>query len=128
MAQRQVVAGTLVSEQLIRMVPLILVAGATEEVAFRGFLLPRLRITLGSWIPAVLAGAALFGAGHFYEGPLATVQTASMGLVLGLIFVWRRQLVACVLSHVTFNALALLLLWMMTKLGFLERVGELIRR
>jgi membrane protease YdiL (CAAX protease family) len=63
--QRQVVAGALASEQMIRMVPLLLVAGATEEIAFRGFLLPRLRITLGRWITAVLAGAALFGSGHF---------------------------------------------------------------
>jgi membrane protease YdiL (CAAX protease family) len=126
--RRQVVAGMLVSEHLIRMVPLILVAGATEEIAFRGFMLPRLRLGLGGWIPALLAGATLFGAGHFYEGPLATIQTASMGLLLGLIFVWRRQLVACVLSHVAFNALALLMFWTMTRLGFLERAGELLKR
>jgi membrane protease YdiL (CAAX protease family) len=124
---RQVVAAALVSEQLPRMVLLILVASATEEIAFRGFLLPRLRMALGGWTPAVLAGAALFGAGHFYEGPLATVQTAAMGLVLGLIFVWRRQILACVLSHVSFNVLALLLFWMMTKLGVLERATELLK-
>jgi uncharacterized protein len=126
--QRQVVADVFASEQLIRMVPLILVAGLTEEIAFRGFLLPRLRGTLGGWTPALLASAALFGAGHLYEGTLATVQTACMGLVLGLIFVWRRQIVACVLSHVAFNALTLLLFWMVTKLGFLERAGELLKR
>ncbi len=126
--QRQLVAGTLLSEQLLLMVPLILVAGATEEIAFRGFMLPRLRITLGGWIPALLASAALFGAGHFYEGPLATVQTASMGLVLGLIYLWRRQLVACVLSHVAFNSLALLLFWTITRLGLLERAGEILKR
>ncbi|MGZ3459224.1 MAG: CPBP family glutamic-type intramembrane protease, partial [Archangium sp.] len=54
---------------------MVLVTGF-EELTFRGFLIPRLRVLLGHWYAAVLVSAVLFGLGHFYEGTLAVFQTA----------------------------------------------------
>ncbi|MEP0844001.1 MAG: CPBP family intramembrane metalloprotease [Phycisphaerae bacterium] len=81
-----------------------------EEVAFRGFLLTRLQVALKRWWLSVPAGALLFGLGHVWQGPVAAVQTVLLGLVLGLLFLWRRNLVPCVVLHAINNTLALLLL------------------
>ncbi len=108
--------------------PLIVVASATEEIVFRGFMLPRLRVVVGSWGPALLLGAISFGLGHAYEGALATVQTAGVGLGLGVIYLWRRRLWTCIAVHVGFNALALLLALLALGLGLFDQAEELLRR
>jgi len=115
-------------ERLVLTLPLVVVASVTEEIAFRGFMLPRLRVVLGGWAPALLLGALSFGLGHVYEGTLATVQTAGIGLVLGVIFLWRRRLPACIVAHVGFNALALLLALLALGLGLFDQAEELLRR
>jgi len=124
---RTEVVDTLV-ERLVLTLPVVVVASVTEEIAFRGFMLPRLRVIAGGWAPALLLGALSFGLGHLYEGTLATVQTAGIGLVLGVIFLWRRRLPACIVAHVGFNALALLLALLALGLGLFDQAEELLRR
>ncbi len=124
---RTELVGSLV-ERFALTLPLIVVASATEEIVFRGFMLPRLRVVVGSWGLALLLGAIGFGLGHVYEGALATVQTAGVGLGLGVIYLWRRRLWACVAVHVGFNALALLLALLALGLGLFDQAEELLRR
>jgi membrane protease YdiL (CAAX protease family) len=82
---------------------LMLFAAAFEEIAFRGFVLPRLRHATGSWLVALLLMSFLFGLGHLYEGPLAVLQTAALGIFFGLVLMWRGHLLPAVVAHVGFN-------------------------
>lgn len=81
-----------------------------EEVAFRGFMLTRLQAIFRRWWLTIPVGAALFGMGHAYQGPVAVAQTMLLGIALGLLFWWRKSLVPGVVFHVLNNALAFLIL------------------
>lgn len=87
-----------------------------EEVVFRGFVLTRLRVILGSWWLAVPISAVLFGSVHLYEGPLAVVVVGFLGLILAGLFIRRRSLVACIVMHFLHN---FLMMWLMQS-GFVE--------
>ena len=75
-----------------RIAPLWLIAivciltGAYEEVAFRGYLIPRLEELSGSTPLAVIAQALFFGLVHSYRGFGSMVTAALFGLLLGFIF------------------------------------------
>ena len=81
-----------------------------EELVFRGFALPRLRVLTGSWWSAVLLAAGGFGLLHLYEGALTTIPIMVLAAVLSVQFIWRRSLVAPMLTHFVFNAVQLCLL------------------
>lgn len=81
-----------------------------EEVAFRGFLLTRLQVVLRRWWLTVPVGALLFGMGHVWQGPMAAMMTAVLGVVLGVLFAWRKSLVPGMVLHLINNLLAIWLL------------------
>lgn len=89
------------------LVPFCLFVGFYEELLFRGFLLDRLRIALGSWRMAIPASALVFALGHLYEGPLAVLQIFIMGLILAAIYVRRGSIVGIALAHAGFNIINL---------------------
>jgi membrane protease YdiL (CAAX protease family) len=100
---------------------MVLVTGF-EEIAFRGFLVPRLRAVLGNWYAAVLLSAALFGVGHFYEGTLAVFQTALLGVWFGLVFLYRFRLPSVMVAHAAFNTLNFALMLWLQRSGLLEKL------
>ncbi|GHG90865.1 CPBP family intramembrane glutamic endopeptidase [Comamonas sp. JC664] len=100
---------------------MVLVTGF-EEFVFRGFLVPRLRVVLGRWMPAVLVAAALFAVGHFYEGTLAVFQTFVMGAWFGCVFWFRGRLLPLVVAHAAFNTISFMLVMWLSKSGFLDRL------
>jgi hypothetical protein len=75
-----------------------------EEFAYRQYLLTRAAAALGGssaayWL-AVVAGAVLFGFGHYYKGPAGIVDSAVAGLILGAAFMLSgRNLWAPILAH-----------------------------
>ncbi len=89
------------------LLPFCVFVGFYEELLFRGFLLDRLRIALGSWRMAVPASALIFAFGHLYEGPLAVLQIFLMGLILAAIYARRGSIVGIALAHAVFNAINL---------------------
>lgn len=116
-------------EQL-RQVPLVpalfvaLFAGVYEELAFRGFLLTRVRTLLGAAegvrgggreVAAVILSAVFFGLGHLYQGPLGVAQTLVAGLVLGAIAAYRRSIVASMVAHVAVDVLGFVALHAATR-------------
>ncbi len=100
---------------------MVLVAGF-EELAFRGFLVPRLKVLLGNWYAAVLVSAALFGVGHLYEGTLAVVQTAVLGAYFGVVFVRRFRLASVMLAHAALNTISFTLMMWLQRSGQLEKL------
>ena len=79
-------------------------AGVVEELFFRGFVISR-SIELGAPpVLAVVGATALFVLPHafFWPGPSLILITLT-GLAMGAIFIWKRDLLACVLAHIGVN-------------------------
>ena len=84
---------------------------ATEEVFFRGHFLNTLRGAVGGGRTATLVAAAvtilLFAALHGYQGWAGVIDTGLYGgLTLTLLYLWRRDLTACIVAHALWNTLA----------------------
>jgi uncharacterized protein len=114
-------AQTSVPEFLVSLV----IAAIFEEIAFRAFLTPRVRVLSGSWVIAGLAVSAIFGLGHGYEGTLAIAQTAILGIYFTTVFLARRRLLSVVLCHATFNALMFVFVRVIASSGVLEHLKAL---
>ncbi len=87
---------------------IVLTAGITEEIQYRGYVIERLTGRLGlsaaiSWILFVLLHIWFWGLGGALQIGLASV-------VLYALYFWRRDLLACILMHVLNDAVALLLI------------------
>jgi membrane protease YdiL (CAAX protease family) len=88
------------------LVAVVVVAASTEELVFRGLLLPALRPRLGA-AGAIVLTAVLFGV--FHGAPFVAVYASIAGLVLGTIAVRTGSVVPCIAFHGAFNAVPLLL-------------------
>ncbi|QRK09365.1 CPBP family intramembrane metalloprotease [Archangium violaceum] len=104
---------------------MVLVA-SFEELTFRGFLVPRMRVLLGHWHAAVLVAAVLFGMGHFYQGTLAVAQTAVLGAYFGFVFIHRARLPSVMLAHAAFNTINFAFMVWLQRSGALEKIMEQI--
>lgn len=103
---------------------LMVVVTGFEEIAFRGFLIPRLRVLLGHWPAAVLASAVLFGLGHVYQGTLAIFQTAALGVFFGFVFILRFRLPSVMLAHAAFNTINFALMLWLQQSGLLDKLAR----
>ncbi len=86
-------------------VALMLVAGLTEEVIFRGLLLGGLRRVRGARV-ALLVSAGLFALIHL--NPWQFAHAFALGLILGWTFLRTRSLLLCIVLHGASNGLNLL--------------------
>ena len=79
-------------------------AGVVEELFFRGFVISRLLdLNTPRWI-ALLISTLLFVLPHALFWPsLSLIMVGFSGLAFGIIFIWKRDLWACILAHVGFN-------------------------
>lgn len=88
------------------MLPIALFVGLYEEIAFRGFLLPRLAGVLPRWT-AVLLAAFAFGMAHFpSQGWIGVAQTTVAGIVLGAATLRRQRLWPAIVCHASFDLLS----------------------
>ena len=86
-----------------------------EEFAYRGYLLRRTIDALGGStrgsVAAVLLCGALFGVGHFYQGPVGTIDSTVSGLAFGTLYVRSAgDLWPSTLAHGLTDTLALVLI------------------
>ena len=86
-----------------------------EEFAYRGYLLRRTIDALGAStrgaVAAVLLCGALFGVGHFYQGPVGMIDSTVSGLVFGTLYVKSGgNLWPSTLAHGLTDTLALALI------------------
>ncbi|MCY1080396.1 CPBP family glutamic-type intramembrane protease [Archangium lansingense] len=100
---------------------MVLVA-SFEELTFRGFLIPRMKVLLGNWSAAVLLSAAIFGVGHVYEGSLAVVQISVLGAYFGFVFIRRFRLPSVMLAHAALNTISFTLMLWLQRSGWLEKL------
>ncbi|RDX36395.1 CPBP family intramembrane metalloprotease [Kangiella sp. HD9-110m-PIT-SAG07] len=96
----------------------VLGGGIAEEVFFRGFFLTSLRSSFGNrrWhtILAVAITTTVFALLHGYQGWIGIIDTAIYGgLSMSLLYLWRRNLTACIVAHGLYDVFAVLILFFM---------------
>jgi membrane protease YdiL (CAAX protease family) len=75
------------------------IAGACEEIVFRGYLQRQLAALTGSMTAGILLQAVAFGLSHGYQGRASMAITGLYGLVLGIVAWWRGNVRASALAH-----------------------------
>jgi len=92
---------------------LVIVVAIVEETVFRGYLILRLKTATGRSWPAVVLSAAVFSIGHGYEGMAGVISVFFLGVVLAVVYLWRRNLVASMTIHflIDFSSIVLAALW-----------------
>lgn len=109
-AWRQTSGSGGLSESVVAMLPrsplergiwivLSIVAGAAEEIVFRGYCQRQFEALTGSrWIALILQ-ALLFGVSHGYQGIEAMLRITVLGIAFGLMAIWRRSLRPGIIAH-----------------------------
>ena len=82
-----------------------LIAGGVREEVQRAFLLTRFEHHLGGARVGLVITSVAFGLGHLMQGFDAALATGTLGLLWGLLSLWRRSAVAPIVSHAGFNSL-----------------------
>lgn len=97
--------------EMVMWLLLAVTAGFVEELVYRGYLqtqLARLGIPMAL---AVVAQAAIFGAGHSYQGMKMVVTITVFGIFAGAVAIWRRSLRPNMFGHAMMDILAALARW-----------------
>jgi membrane protease YdiL (CAAX protease family) len=79
-------------------------APVAEEVFFRGFLFNAFRVRM-PWVLAIVTQSLLFGFSHVF-GLVHSAGACVAGLILAIIYEWRKTLVTPILVHAGCNAVA----------------------
>ena len=88
----------------------VVVGGIKEEVQ-RAFILVHFRNHLGGTVPGLILWSAFFGAGHSFQGVDFAVAAGVLGLLFGLLFLWRGHLAAPIVAHALYDVVTLLIFW-----------------
>lgn len=91
---------------------MVFTAGVCEEILFRGFAIERLtQFVRGPWLAALLA-TVLFALGHLprYGLSMGLVGVFLIGAFLAALYLWRRNLVACIALHWLVDGISLLII------------------
>jgi uncharacterized protein len=86
-------------------IALAVTAGICEETIFRGYLQRQFVAWTHSAPIGVLLSAALFGAGHIYQGTKATVVIGVYGLMFGILSEVRQNLRPGIITHAWHDAI-----------------------
>lgn len=101
------------SVQYVSVSLMVAVVAFSEETIFRGYLMLRLRNIAGGDFAAVIISSIIFSLGHGYEGTAGMITVFYLGVVLAVVYLWRRTLVAPMVIHFLqdFVVIVLLPLW-----------------
>jgi len=90
----------------------VITAGGVREELQRAFLLHRFERHLGGAAVGLVVTSVSFGLGHTVQGWDAAVATGLLGATWAAVYLWRRSVIACVVSHSMFNCSELLRAWL----------------
>jgi membrane protease YdiL (CAAX protease family) len=93
---------------------LVLVVAISEETIFRGYLIDRLQAFVPSQALAVIGSAIIFMLGHGYEGSAGVLTVGAMGVVFGLVYLWRKSLVAPITMHLLQDLVVIVIIPLLT--------------
>jgi membrane protease YdiL (CAAX protease family) len=80
--------------------------GFSEELAMRGYLIPRLEHLLNSTPKSVLISSLIFASYHLYQGIGSTVWIFLTGLSFGCAYCWVRRLWPLAIAHAIMDVIA----------------------
>jgi membrane protease YdiL (CAAX protease family) len=78
---------------------LSIVAGIVEEIVFRGYFLRQFEALTQTQWAAVTLQAVLFGVTHGYQGLAACIKITLIGVMFGVLAVWRKSLRPGIIAH-----------------------------
>jgi membrane protease YdiL (CAAX protease family) len=84
-----------------------LAAGISEEFIYRGFIIEELgELIRNRWLAGAFS-ALVFGLSHFnsYGWSIGLLYPGLIGLVITVLYLWRNNLLICMLMHVSFDVL-----------------------
>ncbi|HMH44207.1 MAG TPA: CPBP family intramembrane glutamic endopeptidase [Pyrinomonadaceae bacterium] len=87
-----------------------------EEMIFRGYLMNRVADIVGrtrtGWVISLLLSSLIFGLGHGYQGVAGVIDTATIGLLLGTLYlVSKRNLWVNIICHGVIDSISLIALY-----------------
>ena len=83
---------------------LAVIVGIWEELAFRGFMMMRLRRLTGRWTLAIFISTVIFTALHAAEQtPAALIAVSLLSISFSAVTIWRRSLVPAIIAHILWN-------------------------
>ncbi len=88
----------------------IYVGGFKEEIQ-RAFVLVRFGSHLGGNKLGLILWSLFFAYGHMMQGIDNAVGAGVLGLIFGLLYIWRRNLAAPVMAHAVYDVATLLVYW-----------------
>ena len=91
------------------------VGGLKEEIQ-RAFVLVRFERFLGGIWRGLILWSLFFGIGHQTQGVDKAVGAGVLGLLFGLLYIWRRRLTGPVLAHTLFDVITLFTFWTFMRL------------
>jgi membrane protease YdiL (CAAX protease family) len=88
----------------------VVTAAFTEELIFRGYLIPRLQLYLNNRHAAIIFAAALFGLGHMGYGTAVNMLVPLfIGLLFGYHYYRYRNIAALIICHFIIDFVSLIL-------------------
>jgi membrane protease YdiL (CAAX protease family) len=85
--------------EIVIWIALSVVAGAAEEIVFRGYFQRQFAAWLRSPVAALFLQALLFGVTHGYQGIAACIRITVIGSLFGALTLWRRSLRPGIVAH-----------------------------
>ena len=92
----------------------LLVGGFKEEVQ-RAFVLERFRRNLGGVVAGLVIWSFFFGAMHMTQGIDLAVAAGFLGLIFGLLYVFRGNIWAPIAAHGIYDVVVVLIAWMLVE-------------
>lgn len=102
-------------KDLVLFIVSVLIAGGVKEELQRAFILNRFRDHLGGAKLGLVLWSLAFGAGHYVQGFQGVIVAGLFGLVFGAVYLFRRNLIAPMVSHGLYDTVALLGFWLFRK-------------
>jgi membrane protease YdiL (CAAX protease family) len=88
----------------------VLRAAVCEEIIFRGYIIEKVRQLTGSWPLAFVISVVAFTAAHLSKwGAVHLIPVAGAAVILGLFYVWKRDLPANMIAHFIIDGIGFLL-------------------
>ena len=88
-----------------------LIAGGIKEEVQRAFIVRRFQAYLGGANVGLLLWSVAFGFGHYVQGVQGMIAAGVFGLIFGMTYLARGNLIAPMVAHGVYDTLALLSYW-----------------
>jgi len=101
---------TILSKSMPLMVFSAITAGVTEELIFRGYLVPRLELLFKNKYMPVIVSALLFSFNHYrYLSLYEIIFTFLFGVVFAIHYQWYRNIKVLIVTHILIDFISFLL-------------------